>query len=303
MNSPVVVFVYNRPLHTQRTLAALRSASNAANTSLIIFSDAAADARQQTAVDEVRRLCHSVQGFASVEVVERAENYGLARNISEGVSQVFCNYPTAIVLEDDLVVGAGFIDYMNAALEFYCDRNVFSISGYTPEIRISDSYPSSTYLMHRNCSWGWATWRDRWQSVDWQVADFDAFIRNSHLRREFNRCGTDLSPMLLRWRMGEIHSWSIRFCYAAFRQGKPTVYPTASLVQNAGADGTGTNMRSSARYDTQLVQNVDLSRFATDLTPDEQIVREFRKKYNTSVIRLIINTLKRWHYILIGHKE
>lgn len=302
MPAPVILFTYNRPEHTARALKSLAAADMAKTTELFIFCDGPKETPgdvERTA--QARQLCHDeAKGFASTNVIERDSNMGLAANIIDGVGMVIKNCGRAIVLEDDLTVSPFFLRYMNAALDYYEGRGVFSVSGYSPDIDIPKDYSASTYMMHRNCSWGWATWRSQWEKVDWEVPTFDTFIRDSRRRSAFNECGNDLSPMLLRWKIGEISSWSIRFCYAAFLRGEPTVYPRKSLVRNGGADGSGTNMRLSHRYDAPLAANVGLQNFATGVAPDHRIVAQFRRFYDTSAIRRVINTLKRWRYVTLG---
>lgn len=299
MPAPIALFAYNRPEHTGACLKSLACAEMADKTELFVFSDGARQGSEEQ-VARVRAICREAQGFASVQVVERETNMGLAANIIDGVGRVMRARGKAIVVEDDLTVSAFFLRYMNAALDFYAGRGVFSISGYSPDMEMPRDYAASTYIMHRNCSWGWATWKSEWDKVDWGVGSFDKFIRDGRRRRSFNECGDDLSPMLLRWKTGEIDSWSIRFCYAAFVAGKPTVYPRKSLVRNGGADGSGTNLRPTRRYSTPLAANVGLQNFATGVAPDQRIVAQFRKFYDTSAIRRAINTLKRWRYLAFG---
>lgn len=300
MPAPIVLFTYNRPEHTARALRSLASADMARTSELFIFCDGAKDTANEERVTAVHKLCHEAKGFAAVTVVERDANIGLAANIIDGVGNVINSRGRVIVLEDDLTVSPFFLRYMNAALDYYEGRGVLSIAGYSPDLEIPKDYGASTYIMHRNCSWGWGTWRAQWEKVDWEVPTFDSFIRNSKLRKAFNECGNDLSPMLLRWKLGEIKSWSIRFCYAGFLTNAPTVYPRKSLVRNGGADGSGTNMRASQRYDTPLAANVGLQDFTTGIAPDHRLVAQFRKFYDTSLIRRLINTLKRWRYICLG---
>lgn len=301
MALPIALFVYNRPEHIQRTVDSLKSAECFEDIHLYIFSDAAKLSEDISKVEDVRQICREIK-VNNFELIERSENYGLARNIIEGIGYIFNIYDEVVVLEDDIVVSPYFIQYFKSALSFYRGKNVFSISAYTPKIDIPKEYQFSTYFMMRNCSWGWATWKDKWENVDWQVADFDNFIVDRVKRCKFNECGTDLSPMLLRWRIGEINSWSIRFCYAAFKMGEPTVYPVVSLVQNCGVDGSGTNMKKSFKYDTQMSSYIDICNFAKDVQINEQIRKSFRKIYNTSLYRRTINMFKRWRYLRNNNK-
>ncbi len=295
---PVALFVYNRLAHVRRVVQSLLAADGAEQVQLFIFSDGAKNDSDRKSVADVRAYCHAISGFDSVSVVERDVNVGLAQNIIGGVGDILRVQQSVIVLEDDLIVSKGFLVYMRSALDFYHNKNVFSIAGYTPTISLPSDYPDSTYAVMRNCSWGWATWQDRWNLVDWQVADFNHFIRNRAQQKEFNSCGNDLTPMLLRQQTGEINSWSIRFCYAAFRHHMPTIYPCRSLISNGGADGSGTNVSRTNKYATQVTDYIDDHRFTKNTMPIESIVHSFSQTYNTSLLRRLINKFKIFRYCL-----
>ncbi len=298
--APIALFVYNRSDHTRLTLQCLAAADGAAMSDLYIFADGPRVPDDSDAAGKVRELCRAATGFASVTLVERDRNYGLAANILGGVSDVLERHGRAIVIEDDVNVAPFFLKYMNAALEFYRGRGVFSIGGYTPDVAIPADYPYSTFVMHRNCSWGWATWKSEWDKVDWQAPTFDSFIRNSSLRRRFNEPGDDMTPFLLRWKTGAREMWDIVFSYAAFCAGEPHVYPRKSLVRNVGNDGSGTHVAPTTKYDAPLAANVSLNNFCPGVAPNRDIVREFHRFYSTSVFRRVLNALMRWRYIIFG---
>lgn len=292
MNAPILLFVYNRPEHTRRTIEALRKAEGAKETDLIVFSDAAKNDNTEESVREVRQIVKSADGFKSVEVRERKENAGLAKSIIEGVSEVIEKSGKVIVLEDDLEVTKYFIRYMNSALNYYEGRGVFGISGYTPRVDIPIDYPFTTYMIERNCSWGWGTWKQKWLSIDWEVKSFGEFIHKPSSCKSFDESGSDLTMMLLRQQRGEIQSWSIRYCYEAFRRHEPTVYPTRSLVRNIGVDGSGTNMKASGRYDTQTADYISCQQFSPGIAVNQKILQSFRKTYDCSMYRRVINWWK-----------
>ena len=131
MRPPITLFAYRRPLHLARTLHALRANPQARESKLFIFADAPRDADAQQGVGQVRKLLQEVDGFADVDVTFRPENFGLARNIMGGVSDVLSRFNDTIVVEDDVVVSPHFLKYMNEALALYRDEpRVGSISGY-----------------------------------------------------------------------------------------------------------------------------------------------------------------------------
>jgi len=73
-------------------------------------------------VRHVREFVRGVKGFARVTLVERDCNWGLARNIIDGVTTQVKAYGRVIVLEDDLVVAPHFLRFMNEALDCYEDE-------------------------------------------------------------------------------------------------------------------------------------------------------------------------------------
>lgn len=243
MLAPIVLFVYNRPDHTLATLEALARNTLAAESQLIIYSDAAKNEAAITSVNSVREVIRAVTGFASVRVVEREENLGLARSVISGVTEVINAHGRIIVLEDDLVTSRHFLQYMNDALNHYeREHKAFSIGAYqfpAQTMEIPAHYAHDTYASYRCCSWGWGTWKNRWSTIDWAMSYYDAFAADSEAQQRFNRGGPDMAQMLSHQREGRIDSWAIRFCHAHFASDTRCIYPVRSLVNNIGLDNSG----------------------------------------------------------------
>jgi hypothetical protein len=60
-----------------------------------------------------------------------------------------------------------------------------------------------TYLSYRPSLWGWAAWRHQWDDIDWNVKDFENFIKNKKEIKKFNRGGIDMSRMLIHCMEGK----------------------------------------------------------------------------------------------------
>ncbi len=297
--APIVLFTYNRLDHTKQTIEALAKNILAAESELYVFSDGARSKEVEDEVQKVRAYLKSITGFKKVELIFSEQNKGLAHSIIDGVSRVLETYDRVIVLEDDLETSPYFLQFMNDALDYYKPRDIWSVAGYTPPIEIPKTYDYNTYQVHRNCSWGWATWKQNWQRTDWNVKDFQSFFKYKSNHEMFNRGGNDLSIMLLKQQLNIIHSWSIRFNYAAFKNNLPTVYPTVSLVKNQGVDGSGTNMKSSKKYHTELQQKpLNSSEFCPSDNIDKEIEQNFKGFYNTSTYRRMINYFKIKKYLM-----
>lgn len=256
--APIVLFVYRRPEHTQRTLQALRDNAGAAQSDLFIFADAPKTPADVDAVAAVRAIAHAAAGFRSVTITESVSHLGLAQSVIQGVSTVCRQYGRVIVLEDDLLSAPTFLTYMNSALDYYeTFYRVYSISGYNlspTHLALPTDYTADVFYNYRPMSWGWATWWSRWQTADWAVTDYAEFLASPRWQRLFNRGGHDLTPMLQHQMEGRIDSWYIRWCYTHCRQGAVSLYPVHSYIDNIGHDGTGTHSSQT------------ITRFRTDLS-------------------------------------
>lgn len=277
--APIVVFCYNRPHHLRQTLDALKQNTLASVSDLIVFSDGAKNDEEAVLVAEVRAVLAGLSGFKSVEIVAAARNQGLARSVIAGVSRVLQTHESVIVLEDDMLCTPDFLDYMDAALRTYRDRpDIFSVTGYTPPIALPAKYGEDVYLAPRASSWGWGTWRDRWQLADWKVDDFEKLKKDPIWQKKLSAGGEDLWPMLVKQQRGAIDSWAIRWTLAHIRHGAYGLYPAKSKIQNIGTDGSGTNFtfKTTAHGQELAVGQVKLDR---DLQPNEAVLAVFRRQY------------------------
>ena len=159
--SPIVMFVYNRPWHTQQTIEALQKNELASESELFIYADNAKNKNNNNQVLKVRRYIKKIEGFKKVTIIEREKNWGLSKSIIDGITKVINKYGRVIVLEDDLVTSPMFLKYMNNALITYKDEpNVMQISGHMFNVNLNnDKYDA--FFLPFTTSWGWATWKKK----------------------------------------------------------------------------------------------------------------------------------------------
>ncbi len=292
--APILLFVYNRPEETLRTLEALKNNHIAKYSDLYIYSDFAKKEKDKSRVEVVRGIIERVEGFRSITVYKQQENKGLANSIISGVSEVISKFKKVIVLEDDLVTSPGFLNYMNDALNFYEDNDkIWSISGFNPIQSIPKDYLGDIYLTGRGCSWGWATWLDRWKTIDWDIGNYNSFKKSRKLRGNFNKYGNDLSLMLEDQVKGFIDSWAIRWCFNQFLQEKYTVYPRTSLVKNIGFENNSTH--GSLRYSNEEF-NLNIKDdfiFESKIDINNELIKTFAQFYNLKFYNYIGYLLKR----------
>ena len=97
--APIVLFVYNRLDYTKKTIEALQTNQLASESILFIYSDAAKDENDAHRVNQVREYIETIDGFKSVIISKRENNWGLADSIIDGVSKVVEKYGKIIVIK------------------------------------------------------------------------------------------------------------------------------------------------------------------------------------------------------------
>jgi hypothetical protein len=275
--APIVLFTYKRVDTLKQTVIALQGNYLASKSDLIIYSDGPKNEIDSISVNEVRHYLKTVTGFKSVRILRSEHNKGLANSIINGVNEVLMVYEKVIVLEDDLISTPNFLDFMNQSLVlFQKKKNVFSISGFSFNLN-EENYNFDTYFLNRGWSWGWATWKDRWQNLDWEINDYTSFINDKVQQRKFSQGGSDLNAMLKKQMTSHFDSWAIRWFYNQFKQNGITIYPVKSKILNNGFGIDATHTTGSAERYIPSLDNENKTTFIFDTTTE--ITKVFQDKF------------------------
>lgn len=240
--SPIILFVYNRPSHTEQTLKALSQNTLAPDSILYIFCDGPkpnSTSEQLEKIKETRKIVKSHQWCKEVNIIESKENKGLAASIIQGVTEIINKHGTAIILEDDIVTGKYFLEFMNESLSKYKDeKEIWHISGWRDPIKHTKN--NSSYLYPTMDCWSWATWTDRWQNYKKDATYYKSIFTDS-MKKAFNIDGAD--PYM--WLQieenisGKINTWAIFWYATIFLKHGLCIAPTTSLCKNIGFDNSG----------------------------------------------------------------
>lgn len=309
--APVIVFNYNRPDHSMRTWETLSRNEYAAQTELYLYCDgpkANASEEMRSRIAELHTQAEQYaidaqkQGkFKAVHVVCADKNKGLANSIIGGVTEVINKRGRVIVLEDDLLTSPYFLKYMNMALDKYESYPaVFTISANRPPVdkmTIPDDYPYDVFVSLRPFSTGWATWKEKWEKIDWSLDYLVDFLKHPEQINSFHHGGEDLTEMLLMQRDGKIDSWAIRYAFQHFYHHAVAILPRFPYVDNIGFDGTGIH---SGDNETDFRNNVELApespRMPDVIYEDSRIINAFYNYYcraKRPLWQRVINTFYR----------
>lgn len=295
--APIVLFVYNRPWHTQQTVEALLKNECAKQSDLIIYSDAPKNDQVHSQVQEVRNYLKTISGFKSIKIIEREDNWGLAKSIITGVTEIVNQFGKIIVLEDDIVTSPAFLNFMNQALDFYQNESkVWHISGWNYPIDIRGL--GDTFLWRAMNCWGWATWANRWAHFEKSP---QALIQNWTDEQKYH---FDLDGSCVFWHQvtanakGKINTWAIFWYASIYKKNGLCLNPTQTYVDNIGNDGSGVHCGNSETTKTTrpalaTKKQINWQNKMQESTIAVEAIKHYYKKLKKPFIVRAINKIAR----------
>jgi hypothetical protein len=276
MNVEVVLLLYNRPDHA---LAVVDSLIDNGVGRVKAFMDHPGDPETARIQDKLLREVES-RSRIELDLYRQPRRLGLAQSMRFALQATFEKADAAIVLEDDCVVRPGGIQFFReglAALEH--DRRIRSLCGYLfpcPFIRAGEPL-----LLRRFCTWGWATWKDRWRDYDSELERVVSRLARKNVRL------TDLSQDLAtlcsspEYLKGRVDIWSLSWILEHYVTGTYCVYPCDSLIDNIGFDGSGRNCAPTNEFATSgaLVESSWDFRRVFHCMENEELLHDFMSQH------------------------
>jgi len=297
--APVVIFLYNRPYQTIKTLIYLMKNSLCRSTDLIIFSDGFKKKNRldKKKVELVRNIIKNIHGFKSKKIFFRKKNFGLYKNITTGLDTVFTSNDKAIILEDDILVNKFFLKYLNNALQIYkTDRNVSSIHGWFCE---HNKKIPNTFFLRGSDIWGWATWKRSWKEFNNKPKNLiKRFEENPDLIKKFNLNNSYNYYGLLKKRaIGLNQSWGVLWNASNFLKKNFYLNFSSSLCINIGQDDSGVHTVKNDDYFNQKLNNKKIKivrqKIIENLNGEQIKIDFFRNFSNKPLLQRVINFLLR----------
>jgi hypothetical protein len=280
--APVVLFVYNRPFHTQQTLEALAINELGNESLLYIFADGIkpnATEKDLAKIEKTRQIIRKRNWCKEVHIIERENNMGLAASVISGVTEIVKKHGRIIVLEDDLVTGSGFLRFMNEALERYeNEEKVWQVSGYFFPLG-STRHSNSSFFLTFASSWGWATWQRTWNHFDPLSEGYSRLKTEKELAYHFDINGSyPYTAMLLnQMEQKSIDSWAIRWWWSIFINEAFTLFPDKSLVNNIGYDAEGTHTKyENGHLIFEFESDYQISNYPQLITADKNMLMKLQ---------------------------
>jgi hypothetical protein len=245
MKIDVILLVYNRPAHSLAVLDSLvKNGVERVRAFMDKSDDPVVSKTQESMIESFRGV------GLEVELYRHQQHLGLANSVRFALHTVLENADAAVVLEDDCVVRPGGMDFFREGLtRLRYDARIRSLCGYLfpcPFMRSG----AAPLLLHRFCSWGWATWQDRWRAHDPDLGRVVRALERRNVRIE--ELAGDLAELcrLPEYLENRVDIWSVPWALEHFATGTYCAYPSDSMIENIGFDGSGKNCVPSSAFIT-----------------------------------------------------
>ena len=165
MKAAVCYFAYNRPEKCAISLEALTECKGIEDTPIVVIQDNYSSELDKEGVEAVKAyidLFMKRNSSLNIEYCLWKEKAGPYISLTKGFEYTLNRYGRALRVEDDIVVRADYLEYMNEALDFYEDnKNIFCINSFNPVYL----YEKEIFLTRHGRSWGMGTWKDRFSHI------------------------------------------------------------------------------------------------------------------------------------------
>lgn len=285
--APVLVTGFNRPEFLEDQIQYLLRMGCKVYVSLDIPEPGDSNNREPS------RRCKSLVEYYSNELAAvriSTKNLGCYRGVTEAITWAFGKEESIIILEDDVRVNEAFLLFATTMLQvFEENKSVGSIAGanFVPKSHLTHIDEQVRFSAFTS-SWGWATWRNRWQDY---LTDIDTFPILDFTFPE-NFWGYMSKKYWVKifedTKNGKYDAWDYRWLYSNWKRKRLTLVPNANLVLNIGFGAGATHTQDSKlpwwlpREIDQSFQVRDIQKIALRDTRADHWMKEnhFRMKLN-----------------------
>ena len=167
-DTTVCIFAFNREHSLRNTLNDLTKNINFEKYTCHVFVDFPKNKEDLNKQKSIINIVKTYNKKNNIIIIPRKKNYGLNKNIINGINYIKKKYNKFIILEDDLRLSKNYLNYMQLNLDrFENNNNIFTITGYMYPKKIFklNLKKNSVVLIKRPNSWAWGSWSNKWSKV------------------------------------------------------------------------------------------------------------------------------------------
>ena len=237
MQSPIALFIYNRPDCVKQALDKL---SLVDFYKLYIFSDGPRDSKDLDLCDKCVEVVksHKIYKEKSCILIKNEKNKGMVNQICYGLDFVFANHESLIYLQDDQEINSSSYSFCNELLDIYKNNNEIghiNLSNFIP--KYAHDLETSYFFSYFISVWGFGTWKRVWNSYDPQMKEWKLLNKESFLKKYF----TNSKHRHAVKKMYDLHcfnddpwTWDYQWEFNCLNNAPISITPTVNLCRDIG---------------------------------------------------------------------
>ena len=249
-NIAIAFIIFNRPDTTKEVFEKIAEVKPRR---LYLISDAPREGNEddKVKVRECRAYVESrIDWPCHLTKIYADKNMGCRDRVYTGITEVFEHEEKAVIIEDDVVPGPGFFEFMEEMLNMYeHEPKVMMVSGTNllRNYRMQEPYCFSCFPS----IWGWGSWARAWKYYDVDVSDWpqrkeDGSLKGIYGPLTYNYLKLDIERVYTK----EKDTWDIQWDYCRHVHRGLGIVPRANMVRNIGFDREdATHTKSSTKED------------------------------------------------------
>lgn len=306
--APVLLSVYNRPVHFKKCIESLKDNKFASETHLFVAIDAPYRKEDEVANRQVVDYAKTISGFKEVTLFIREENLGIVLNDSLAMADVFKQYDCLIRSEDDNVFSKDFLYFINKGLDVFNNReDIFSVCAYNfPIEKPLVNKGENIYINHFFSGWGFGVWKNKWEKINWNkeiiLQKTRDFLKDYKSVYEYNKTANNLVLNLIYMiKKNTVYGDSYISLYQYLNK-EYSLFPIISRVKNIGHDGSGAHCRNKKKNDIynnqEIYQGDDILDFPVNIQENKKVnsligkyfKRNILKNFYTFILLILVNS-------------
>lgn len=240
VETPVLFITFCRPDYARQTWNGIKAAKPK---KLYFYSNKGREEKEGEVErnNEIRSYINEIDWDCDLHTFFRDECVNVYDSLRGAINWLFENESEGIILEEDCVPTLAFFSYIDQLIvKFRGNEKIWCISGDNWFNYQSHNY--DYHFSHYHFMYGWATWREKWQRVDWQNLGAKEAVRNHIFRplfknREQSRY-REKEVMRVKDFVEKTKCWDYYWGIIMDQNEALTVHPKCNLIHNIGVSGT-----------------------------------------------------------------
>ena len=271
----ISIRVFNRPNKVKNLLNSIKQIDTS-KFKFLFFVDGPKHANDIELIKQSLKEINNYRYKKDSKIFLQKKNLGLKKHWIYCMNQTFKRTDKAIFLEDDLVVSDNFINFISSGLYKYAKiKKVKSICGYVP-INIKSNI--ETFFASRPSVWGFGTWKRVWDECKLLMNKPNIHYLNFDNKKKLIKYGHDLHIILAKNIINKQSTFAIWWTINIILQKGLNLYPTQTLVNNNGFDGSGTNCSKTNFYRKNLKKKIKFRKMPNLLEVNFKLSSRVSKK-------------------------